>query len=143
MIHLHKEGVIHRDLAARNILLTQTFEAKVSDFGMSRIMKTIDSDSTKSESGPLRWMAPEALNLRTYSKAGDVWSFGVLLWECMNEGEIPYAEHEIFQAAHLVANGSLRLSPPENNPNMASLMSSCLQTDPKNRPTFVEIEKKI
>jgi len=141
MVHLHQEGIIHRDLSSRNILLTQTYDAKVSDFGMSRIMKSVDSGSTKSEVGPFRWMAPEALNDRSYSKAGDVWSFGVLLWECMNCGEMPYQQYEAFQAAHMVANGSLRLDLPQESPKMATLMSNCFKTEPENRPTFAAIDR--
>ena len=51
---------VHRDLAARNVLLTENMEAVVSDFGFSRVVaEDTSSAQTKSEIGPLKWMAPE------------------------------------------------------------------------------------
>lgn len=57
MYHLHTENVIHRDLAARNILMTSHYQPKISDFGMSRLVDSMDSQSTTLTAvGPLRWM---------------------------------------------------------------------------------------
>lgn len=63
--HLHENQVIHRDIAARNILMSNKV-AKLSDFRMSRHI-TVDKGITKSEVGPLRWMAPESIRDRVYS----------------------------------------------------------------------------
>ncbi len=74
-------------------------EAVVSDFGLSRVVKE-DSGKTASEVGPLRWMAPESLRSRVYSKQTDVWSFGVTAWEVFNKGAIPYGSDKLpFEAA--------------------------------------------
>jgi len=147
MIHLHKEGIIHRDLSSRNILLNDNFESKISDFGYSRILKSSNNNEeigqTKSEVGPLRWMSPESLNQKIYSKSSDIWSFGVLIWECLNSGKTPYEEYDSFQAAHLVANGSLKLELPINKPKFSSLMNQCFQINPKQRPTFIEIDNQF
>jgi serine/threonine protein kinase len=88
VLHLHKEGIVHRDLAARNVLMTSGGQVKISDFGMSR--KTQNSGGvTKTENGPLKWMAPECLYERKYSIKTDVWAFGVTLFEIVSRGE-PY-----------------------------------------------------
>jgi serine/threonine protein kinase len=39
ILHIHHENLIHRDIAARNILLTKSGEAKLADFGFSRIVE--------------------------------------------------------------------------------------------------------
>jgi len=138
---LHTEGVVHRDLAARNILLSETYEAKVSDFGMSRIVASDVVGATKSEVGPVRWTAPESLLEKTYSKASDVWSFGVLLWECCNNGKVPYGDYDTFQAGHLIANGTLRLQIPDDASEISKVMEQCMKTDPNERPTFASLDK--
>lgn len=79
MAHLHAEGIIHRDLAVRNLLLTETLEIKISDFGLARVtQKSEDGNSivqkTESNVGPLKWMAPESLTQREYSTKSDVWA---------------------------------------------------------------------
>jgi len=81
MLHLHKERICHRDLAARNILIDlKDLKPKISDFGLSRLQVS-DSSVTNSNVGPIKWMSPEALLEREYSLAGDVWSFGVVIFE--------------------------------------------------------------
>lgn len=63
MLHLHSEGIVHRgdfklrfklkalDLAARNVLLTESYQPKMSDLGMSRVVQQEDSHMTTSTVG--------------------------------------------------------------------------------------------
>lgn len=141
MEHLHSENIIHRDLAARNILLTKDLEPKISDFGMSREDQTNEANSTKSDTGPLKWMAPEALNHKIYSWATDVWSFGVVIFEIM-EREEPYIDLNAIQAASRVALSGLRLRAP-TDPNcpesIKEIYAKCFSDDPNQRPNFKNI----
>lgn len=67
--HLHAWNIIHRDLAARNILLTAG-AAKISDFGMSRLVSEHSPVGvTASNFGPVKYWAPEAIKLAEYSCA--------------------------------------------------------------------------
>jgi hypothetical protein len=86
VMHLHANKIVHRDIAARNVLLAgkKDLVAKVSDFGMARDVEGVESGAeqqTKASIGPIRWMAPEQLERLAYSKASDVFAFGVLLYE--------------------------------------------------------------
>jgi serine/threonine protein kinase len=71
---------------------------KVGDFGLLRKMNrskktdTIYYAATKDTPIPIRWMAPESLdvNKKQFSTASDVWSFGVVQWEMMNPKGKPY-----------------------------------------------------
>jgi len=53
--HLHNSEIVHRDLAARNILLTVEGKSKITDFGLSRVLK-VPEGKTYSNFGPIRWM---------------------------------------------------------------------------------------
>ena len=81
--HLHKNRIIHRDLSSNNVLLTAGCQAKVTDFGMSKIA---DSNHTLTHSrvtqcpGTLAYMPPEALLPKpSYSEKLDSFSMGVLM----------------------------------------------------------------
>ena len=79
---LHANGIIHRDLSSNNVLLIAGSRAKVSDFGMSKL---IDLNATRLATmttcpGTPAYMSPEALNEPpVYTEKLDCFSFGVLL----------------------------------------------------------------
>ncbi|XP_019638206.1 PREDICTED: tyrosine kinase receptor Cad96Ca-like [Branchiostoma belcheri] len=110
MSYLAKMQCIHRDLAARNILVGENKTCKVSDFGLARegpeYKKVTDSPL------PLRWMAPETLSRRRlYTTKSDVWSFGVLLYEIVTLGSLPYWTMSAQQAAEEVQRGLILEKP--------------------------------
>ena len=81
--HLHRNGILHRDLSSNNILLSVSHQAKVTDFGMSKIAASNPS-MTRSKvtqcPGTLVYMPPEALRPQPrYSDKIDTFSIGVLL----------------------------------------------------------------
>ncbi|XP_006822388.1 tyrosine-protein kinase SYK-like, partial [Saccoglossus kowalevskii] len=93
MQYLEEQQFVHRDLAARNVLLVTETYAKISDFGMSKALG-LGSDYYIAESAgkwPLKWYAPECIYRFKFSSKGDVWSYGVTLWEAMSFGKKPYA----------------------------------------------------
>lgn len=64
MHYLSGTGFVHRDLAARNVLLTETLQGKIADFGMSRDLVD-DEQYYTAASGkvPIRWTAPEGVSI--------------------------------------------------------------------------------
>jgi len=137
MLHLHSEKIIHRDLAARNILLDKDFEPVIADFGLSRVVQGNNSkQATKSDVGPIKWMAPESLTNKVYSIKTDVWSFGVLCWEILARSE-PFPDLEPLEVAFQVARDGLRLEIPAHcPPNLRSIILACWYDDPHHRPDF-------
>ncbi|XP_060931282.1 ephrin type-A receptor 2 isoform X1 [Limanda limanda] len=141
MKYLSDMSYVHRDLAARNILVNNTLECKVSDFGLSRVLED-DPEGTYTTSGgkiPIRWTAPEAIAYRKFTSASDVWSFGIVMWEVMAFGERPYwdmSNHEVMKAI----NEAFRLPAPMDCPSTVyQLMLQCWLQDRSKRPRFGDI----
>jgi serine/threonine protein kinase len=133
MLHLHNNNIVHRDLAARNILLSEVGEPKVSDFGMSRLVDNDDGNTTKATVGPLKWMAPESLRSREYSKKSDVWSFGVVVWEIVTRQE-PYKDEDLMDLGLKIRDEghSLPIS-DDTEPIFKHIMESCFKKEPQDR----------
>ncbi|XP_008316668.1 ephrin type-A receptor 2 isoform X3 [Cynoglossus semilaevis] len=141
MKYLSDMSYVHRDLAARNVLVNNTLECKVSDFGLSRVLED-DPEGTYTTSGgkiPIRWTAPEAIAYRKFTSASDVWSFGIVMWEVMAFGERPYwdmSNHEVMKAI----NEAFRLPAPMDCPSAVyQLMLQCWLQDRSKRPRFGDI----
>ena len=91
MEFLAKNGIIHGDLATRNILLSCDLVAKLSDFGLSgKLQKGKQSIELTTAKCPIRWMAPESFKQHILTKATDIWSYGVVLWEIFALANQPY-----------------------------------------------------
>ena len=85
MQYLSSLGFVHRDLAARNALVDSKQQARLADFGLSRRVDDANGEnaymSVTTRPLPMRWMAPEAIELKRYNTETDVWAYGVLVWE--------------------------------------------------------------
>lgn len=141
MRHLAANGVAHRDLACRNILLDKEWRPKVCDFGMSRLTWSDEGsvqDQTKSDVGPIKWMAPESLRERKYSEQSDVWMFGCTVVELVT-GTDPFPDLNSMQAGAKVAMGEISPSCDGMEAELAERVQPCFAFEPDHRPLFAEL----
>ena len=87
MAYLEQQAYIHQDLAARNILVGEGSVYKVADFGLARVIK---EDIYNPREGTIKWTAPEAVLHNRFTIKSDVWSFGIVMYEIMTKGGMPY-----------------------------------------------------
>ncbi len=73
-LHFGNPPVLHRDLKSANILLDDSYNAKVADFGLSRLKA--QERSMTGNCGTVQWMAPEILANEGYAEPADVYSYG-------------------------------------------------------------------
>lgn len=106
---------------------------------MSRILAEKEqANKTVSNVGPIRWMAPESLRHQMYSEKSDVWSFGIVMFEVIQQ-KLPYEELSPIQVATLVGSLQMKLEPIEGIPILSNVMRGCLEWEPNDRPSFEAI----
>uniref|UniRef100_A0A3B4AM09 Tyrosine-protein kinase receptor n=1 Tax=Periophthalmus magnuspinnatus TaxID=409849 RepID=A0A3B4AM09_9GOBI len=145
--YLEENHFIHRDIAARNCLLTcpgPERVAKIGDFGMAR---DIYRASYYRKGGramlPVKWMPPEAFMEGIFTCKTDTWSFGVLLWEILSLGYMPYPCKTNQEVLEFVTSGG-RMDPPKGCPGpVYRIMTQCWQHCPEHRPNFCTILERI
>ncbi|CAH1397166.1 unnamed protein product [Nezara viridula] len=145
--YMEENRFIHRDIAARNCLLTTKGPGrvvKIADFGMARDIYRADYYRKGGKAMlPIKWMPPEAFLDGIFTTKTDVWSFGVLMWEVMSLGYMPYTGCANREVMSLVTSGG-RLEPPTNcPPQLYAIMTQCWHPNPEERPSFSLILERL
>lgn len=138
MKYLEDMKLIHRDLAARNILVGENKVVKVADFGLARVIEDSEYTARQGAKFPIKWTAPEAAMYGKFSIKSDVWSYGILLYELVTHGQIPYAGMHNKEVIEQVQRG-YRIPRPTNcdcPEEVYRKMRECWHSDPDKRPTF-------
>jgi len=134
--------IVHRDLKSPNLLVDRNWVVKVCDFGLSR-MKSHTFLSSKSNAGTPEWMAPEVLRNEPSDEKSDVYSYSVILWELLTMS-VPWSGLNAMQVVGAVGFAGNRLVIPEDvDPAAGKLCEDCAQANPRERPGFLEIQKRL
>lgn len=160
LAYLHHDcipHIIHRDIKTSNILLDQNLEARVSDFGLAKLMEPDKTHVSTLVAGTFGYLAPEYYDTGRATIKGDVYSFGVVLLELLT-GKKPNDETFIEEGTKLVTwvkavveekrEGNVidrRLEDyhVEEINQVFSIAMMCLEPEPSKRPTTSEIVKML
>ncbi|XP_018396574.1 PREDICTED: ALK tyrosine kinase receptor [Cyphomyrmex costatus] len=145
--YMEESRFIHRDIAARNCLLTTKAPGrtvKIADFGMARDIYRSDYYKKGGKAMlPIKWMPPESFLDGIFTTKTDVWAFGVLLWEIMSFGYMPYTGCANREVMTMVQYGG-RLEKPAGCPDpIYGIMTRCWLPQPDDRPSFSTIAERI
>ncbi|KAI9077096.1 hypothetical protein K1719_040918 [Acacia pycnantha] len=160
--YLHEAAapsIMHRDVKSTNILLDENYQAKITDLGMAKNLRTDDFPSCLNSpvrmQGTFGYFAPEYAIVGRASLKSDIFSFGVVLLEIISGRQPIYKskgkeESLVIWAAPLLqdkrriitelADPQLKGNFPEKEMQiMAYLAKECLLLDPDTRPTMSEV----
>jgi eukaryotic-like serine/threonine-protein kinase len=112
----HERGVIHRDIKPHNILITDSGDVKVTDFGIARAASSSTMTKTGSILGTAHYISPEQAMGEPVGPSSDLYSLGVVLYEMLT-GELPYDADTPLGIAMKHVNGHLR-PPKEIDPSI-------------------------
>ncbi|XP_062323431.1 tyrosine-protein kinase SRK2 [Osmerus eperlanus] len=147
MAYLELQNYIHRDLAARNVLVGENNICKVADFGLARVfMDQSDENVYEASEGtkfPVKWTAPEAIHGNKFTIKSDIWSFGILLYEIMTFGQMPYPTMTNYQVVQRLPTGYRMTCPPHCPKVMYEIMVDCWKENEMDRPTFETLQWKL
>ncbi len=131
--YAHHQGVIHRDVKPANVLLTAADTAKLSDFGLSMLAEA--KDETGVIRGTPHYMSPEQARGRRLDHRTDLYSLGVMLYECAT-GSVPFQGQSMAVIAQHVSEEPTppRFKNPEIAPSLETLILKLLAKDPDARP---------
>ncbi|ABM09017.1 MULTISPECIES: protein kinase [Micrococcaceae] len=129
----HAQGLVHRDIKPGNLLITPDNRVKVTDFGIARLADQVPLTQTGQVMGTAQYLAPEQATGQTATGSSDIYSLGVIGYECLT-GHRPFSgESQIAIALAQVNDAPPPL--PETLPTpVRALLMSMLAKDPKNRP---------
>ncbi|KAF6252967.1 kinase-like domain-containing protein [Scenedesmus sp. NREL 46B-D3] len=156
MAYLHDSSIVHGDLKAANVCYVAAapgcsrgerpsdscsrLTCKVTDFSMTRVLDAGKTHASTTSLGTITHLAPEVLLSGQQTKAGDVYSYGLLIWEVLH-GRPPYSEchHEV----EIMERVLLKQRRPtwdahtrEASPELVSLAEQCWSSDASRRPSF-------
>lgn len=88
-------GLVHRDVSPQNVMISFEGSVKVIDFGIARALGRLGDTNSSSLKGKLGYMAPEQARGEAVDRRADIFSLGVVLWECVAARRLFLRENEL------------------------------------------------
>lgn len=141
----HSRGLVHRDVKPSNVIVNADGHVKLLDFGLARedvISKPDDrtrtSPSGRSDhtAGTPQYMSPEQAAGQPVTYRADLFSVGVIMFECLS-GQLPFVGKSSYDyVRHLLADAPRRLGrlAPGAPADLVDLVERCLEKNPPDRP---------
>ncbi len=142
--YAHQRGIIHRDIKPANLLLDESGQTKVTDFGIAKVVDATQMTLTGGIVGTVEYLAPEQVEGRRVSPRTDVYSLGVSLYQ-MVTGRLPFSGSsptEILQKHRFNLPESPRELNPEVPQRLSELIEQMLQKEPDRRPESMQAVKR-
>ena len=135
----HSRGVVHRDIKPANIMVTREegsgARVRVMDFGLAHAVTESRLTKTGTLVGTVAYLAPEQVASRAFDGRSDIYSLGVVLYECL-VGEPPFTgevQSILYRIVHEIPQPPRALG-AEIREELQDIILRCLEKDPARRP---------
>ena len=136
--HNHKEGkILHRDIKPSNVFLDGENNAKLGDFGLSRMLSE-ENNFAYSRVGTPYYMSPEQIEDMRYNEKSDIWSLGCFLYELATFSP-PFNATNQLSLALKIKSGNVANIPSIYSQELSSVIMCLMRVNPENRPNAEEI----
>ncbi|XP_029591889.1 tyrosine-protein kinase STYK1-like isoform X2 [Salmo trutta] len=142
--YLHGQSCIHGNVGARSVLVGRDLTAKLWGLGPAYCKKTQAGTPGELQNIEMRkWQAPEVLARRPVSQSSDIWSFGILLHEIVTLGDPPFPNVMAGDLLQYLQRGKSQKRPANCSNSLYSIIKSCGQFTPHERPALAEVIQKL
>ena len=132
----HQKGIIHRDIKPQNIFVNEAGDFKLGDFGVSR--DALGGMGALSFKGTLAYMAPEVYKMVSTDERSDIYSLGMVLYQCLNDNRLPFVpeqftSEDLETSRHRRFNGEQILAPAHGSEDFKRVVLTAIASDPEDR----------
>jgi eukaryotic-like serine/threonine-protein kinase len=134
--YAHRAGLVHCDIKPQNLLVTPDMRLKVTDFGIARVLSTIQPEEQSDVVwGSPQYFSPEQASGAAPSPASDVYSLGIIMYEMLT-GTLPFHADTAAELAHLHIQAepiSISEMLPNISPTLEQIQKKVLAKEPSQR----------
>ncbi|MCT1602358.1 protein kinase [Kocuria sp. p3-SID1433] len=130
----HAQGLVHRDIKPGNLMITPEKRVKVTDFGIARVADQVPLTATGQVMGTAQYLAPEQATGQTATGSSDIYSLGIIGYECL-AGKRPFTGDSQIAIALAQVNDPPPPLPKDVPAGPRALIMSMLAKDPADRPS--------
>lgn len=129
----HSAGLVHRDIKPGNLLITPDGRVKITDFGIARIADQVPLTATGQVMGTVQYLSPEQASGHPASPATDIYSLGIVAYECL-AGKRPFTGESQVAIAMAQINEQAPPLPPTVAVPVQNLVMAMIAKKPEDRP---------
>ena len=129
----HSTGIIHRDIKPANLMVTGDGVVKITDFGIARAGGASSMTQTGQVMGTAQYVSPEQATGKPITPASDLYSLGVVAYECL-AGAPPFIADTPIALALMHVREDPPPLPPDIPPAVRGLVTAMMAKDPIDRP---------
>lgn len=130
----HAAGLVHRDIKPGNLLITPDGRVKITDFGIARIADQVPLTATGQVMGTVQYLSPEQASGHAASPATDVYSLGIVAYECL-AGKRPFTGESQVAIAMAQINEQPPPLPDSVPAPVRNLVMAMIAKKPADRPS--------